>query len=153
MEGASTAYLNRQLQHKKGQQAAIEREFKLKQQQEAHVSRAREKYEADCMRINSYTAQATLMQGKELENVQTKLKRAQATVGANEQDFQKFTRALQETTAKWEHAWKAFCDSCQDMEEERMDFMKDNLWSYANAVSTVCVNDDEVCSLLLTAIP
>lgn len=147
MEGQTTAYLNRQLQHKKGPQAVIEKEFRLKQQQEAHVNRAREKYEADCMRINSYTAQATLMQGKELENVQAKLKRAQATVGANEQDFQKFTRALQETTAKWEHSWKAFCDSCQDVEEERMDFMKDNLWSYANAVSTVCVNDDEVSSL------
>jgi hypothetical protein len=30
------------------------------------------------------------------------------------------------------------------LEEERMEFMKDNLWAYANAVSTVCVSDDEV---------
>ncbi|KAI0686281.1 hypothetical protein BC835DRAFT_1513491 [Cytidiella melzeri] len=148
IETSTTAYLNRQLHHKKSQQTAIEREFKLKQQQEAHVNRAREKYEADCMRINSYTAQATLMQGKELENIQAKLKRAQATVGANEQDFQKFTRILQETTGKWEHDWKAFCDSCQDMEEERMDFIKDTLWTYANAVSTVCVNDDEACETM-----
>ncbi len=84
------------------------------------------------------------MQGKELENIQAKLKRAQATVGANEQDFQKFTRILQETTLKWEQDWKTFCDSCQDLEEERMDFIKDTLWTYANAVSTACVNDDEV---------
>ncbi|KAI0090810.1 hypothetical protein BDY19DRAFT_992220 [Irpex rosettiformis] len=148
IESSTSVYLNRQLHHKKSQQAAVEREFKLKQQQEAHVNRAREKYEADCMRINSYTAQATLMQGKELENIQAKLKRAQATVGANEQDFQKFTRILQETTSKWEQDWKTFCDSCQDMEEERMDFVKDTLWTYANAVSTVCVNDDEACETM-----
>jgi hypothetical protein len=27
-----------------------------------------------------------------------------------------------------------------------MDFAKDNVWVYANAVSIVCVSDDEVCS-------
>ena len=26
-----------------------------------------------------------------------------------------------------------------------MDFTKDNIWVYANAVSVVCVSDDEVC--------
>ena len=25
-----------------------------------------------------------------------------------------------------------------------MEFTKDNIWAYANAVSTVCVSDDEV---------
>lgn len=45
---------------------------------------------------------------------------------------------------KWEQDWRAFCDACQDMEEDRMEFMKDNMWAYANAVSTVCVTDDEV---------
>lgn len=145
LEGPTNTLLNRQLQHKKNYQSAIEREFKLKQQQESHVARAREKYESDCMRINSYTAQATIMQGKELEKIQTKLERAQQTVGANEQDFQKFSRILQDTTAKWEQDWKEFCDRCQDIEDERMEFMKDNMWAYANVISTVCVSDDESC--------
>ena len=64
----------------------------------------------------------------------------------NENDYAQFTRVLQETLQKWEQDWKAFCDTCQDLEEERMEFMKDNLWAYANAVSTVCVSDDEVRS-------
>ena len=34
--------------------------------------------------------------------------------------------------------------TCQDLEDERIEFMKDNMWTYANAVSTVCVSDDEV---------
>lgn len=147
LEAPTNALMNRQLYHKKNHQSAIEREFKMKQQQESHVNRAREKYENDCMRINAYTAQATIMQGKELEKIQSKLERAQQTVGANEQDFQKFTRILQETTARWEVDWKEFCDRCQDIEEERVEFMKDNMWAYANAVSTVCVSDDEVCRI------
>lgn len=144
LEAPTNALLNRQLHHKKNYQSAIEREFKLKQQQQSHVSRAREKYESDCTRINSFTAQATIIQGRELEKIQTKLERAQQTVGANEQDFQKFTRILQDTTVKWEQDWKEFCDRCQDIEEERMEYMKDNMWAYANLVSTVCVSDDEV---------
>lgn len=32
----------------------------------------------------------------------------------------------------------------QDLEEERIDFMKSSLWSFANIASTVCVSDDAV---------
>ncbi|KAH9925710.1 hypothetical protein B0H21DRAFT_839541 [Amylocystis lapponica] len=148
LEGQATAFLNKQLHHKKTIQAAIEKEFRTKQTQESYVTKAREKYEADCVRINSYTAQSTLMQGKDLDRIRDKLDRAQQTVRANERDFSNFARALQDTVAKWEVDWKAFCDSCQDLEEERMEFMKDNMWAFANAVSTVCVADDESCEKL-----
>lgn len=33
----------------------------------------------------------------------------------------------------------------QDLEEERLDFAKSSLWTYANIASTVCVSDDAVC--------
>lgn len=108
------------------------------------MTQAGEKYKSDCLRINSYTAQASLMQGKELEKIHTRLERAQQTVQANERDYANFAKNLQITTAEWEQDWKVFCDSCQDQEEERMEFMKDTMWAYANAVSTVCVSDDEV---------
>lgn len=144
LEGQTAAFLSKQQHHKKMFQGAIEKEFKTKQTQESYVNKAREKYEADCLKINSFTAQSTLMQGKELEKMNLRLERAQQTVQANERDFANFARALQDTVQKWEVDWKAFCDSCQDLEEERVEFMKDNMWAYANAVSTVCVADDEV---------
>lgn len=133
-------------------QAGIEKEFKSKQQQEAYVNKAREKYESDCVRINSYTAQSSLVQGKDLEKINLKLERAQQTVQANERDFANFAKAVQDTTQKWEQDWKAFCDLCQDLEETRMEFMKDNMWTYANHVSTVCVSDDEVCIIQLASV-
>jgi hypothetical protein len=143
-EAPVTAFLSRQLQHKKTYQVAIEKEFKTKQTQESYVNKAREKYEQDCLRINSFTAQASLVQGKDLEKINLKLERTHQTVQTNERDFANLAKVLQETVLKWEQDWKRFCDSCQDLEDQRMEFMKDNLWSYANAVSTVCVTDDEV---------
>jgi len=54
-------------------------------------------------------------------------------------------RALQETSYRWIQDWKQACDKFQDLEEERIDFLKTNLWTYANIMSTVCVSDDESC--------
>lgn len=144
LEGPTSAFYSRQLDLKKNSQAAVEREFKAKQTQEGYVLKAREKYEQDCMRINSYTAQATLVQGKDLEKIRLKLERAEQTVGANERDFANFAKAYGETAQKWEKVWKDFCDRAQDVEEERLEFTKDILWAYANSISTVCVSDDEV---------
>ncbi|KAI6002014.1 hypothetical protein EDD15DRAFT_2473073 [Pisolithus albus] len=92
------------------------KEFRTKQTREQHASKAREKYESDRVRINSYTARSTLVQGQDLEKIYSKLERAQQTVQINENDYAQFTRVLQETQ-----------------------FM----WSYVNAVSAVCVSDDE----------
>jgi hypothetical protein len=144
LEAPTTAFHADQHQHKKTYQSFIEKEFKTKQTQESYVNKAREKYEQDCVRINSFTAQASLVQGKDLEKINLKLERTQQTVQTNEREFANFAKALSETVQKWEHDWKSFCDSCQDLEESRMEFMKDHLWAYANAISTVCVSDDEV---------
>jgi SMC interacting uncharacterized protein involved in chromosome segregation len=84
------------------------------------------------------------VQGRELEKLTRQLDKVQSTVGPNEREYQTLVRQLEETTRKWESEWKAFCDHVQDLEEERLDFVKDNIWVYANAVSSVCVTDDEV---------
>lgn len=145
LEPSLTSFLNKQVEHKRTRQAVIEKAFKTKQTREGYVNKAKEKYEGDCLRINSYTAQATLSQGRDLEKIQQKLERARQTVQANERDFANFARAFQDTVAEWERDWKEYCDRCQDLEEDRLDFLRDHLWAYANAISTVCVSDDQVC--------
>ncbi|KAJ8508192.1 hypothetical protein ONZ45_g9509 [Pleurotus djamor] len=152
LEGQSATFLNKQVHHKKVYQGSVEKAFKAKQTQESYVNKAREKYEADCIRINSYTAQSTLMQGKDLDKIRLKLERSQQTVQSNERDFANFAKALADTTHKWEQDWKVFCDLCQDLEEDRMEFMKDNMWAYANAISSVCVSDDESCEKVRVAL-
>jgi hypothetical protein len=62
-----------------------------------------------------------------------------------DKDYQAASKVLQETTHRWTVDWKAACDKYQDLEEERIDFLKSNLWRFANIMSTVCVSDDEAC--------
>ncbi|WVQ70350.1 uncharacterized protein L199_008577 [Kwoniella botswanensis] len=145
VEQPTAELLSRLSNLKKGLQASIEKAHKTKGLQEQHVQKARERYEQDCLKLNSYTAQSSLTQGKELEKLQTKLDRVRQTIGANEQDFRQFVRILEQTQARWESEWKGFCDHVQDIEEDRLAVTKDLVWVYANAVSQVCVEDDSSC--------
>lgn len=122
----------------------MERNLKAKQAAESRVVKARERYEGDRLKIASYTQQMVITHGQELERLQGKLEHVQQTIKTNERDFEQYTRALGDLVPMWETDWKEFCDLCQDLEEERMDFMKDVLWNYANAVSALCVSDDQV---------
>ncbi|RXW25571.1 hypothetical protein EST38_g257 [Candolleomyces aberdarensis] len=152
LETPTAQFHAKQVAHRRNQQSALEKKHKNKQTQEAYVQKAREKYESDCERINSYTQQASYMAGKDLERTNMKLLRARQTVQANEKDLANFTRALFDLLPEWEAEWKNFCDSCQDLEEERLDFMKDILWAYANDISTICVADDQSCERVRTAL-
>lgn len=134
-------------------QSVAEKKFKAKETQESYVVKAREKYDADCQRIQTYTQQCASAQGKELERAQTRLHRAQQTGQANEMDLQRFTQDLLNMLPQWEKDWKDFCDECQDMEEDRLEALKDILWTYANEVSTLCVYDDQVRMFLILVGP
>ncbi|PWN45113.1 hypothetical protein IE81DRAFT_320725 [Ceraceosorus guamensis] len=145
LDGAMADFIGNWAGARRNSSAAIEKLWKQKQTQESYVNKSREKYEQDCIKINGYTAQSSLVQGRDLDKVTAKLDKAQATVSGNEKDYQNFVRALKDTTHKWNAEWKSYLDQCQDLEEERLDFIKANLWNYANAVSAVCVADDESC--------
>lgn len=134
----------RQVNHRRTLQAAMEKKLKNRQAQETYALKAREKYEGDKARINSYTQQLAYMTGVDAQRVEQKLARTRETAKANEKDFLGFTQTLMELLAEWQTEWKIFCDSCHDLEEDRLEFMKDNLWLYANEVSTLCVSDDQV---------
>ncbi|KAF7290061.1 SH3-domain-containing protein [Mycena chlorophos] len=152
LESQTKALLDKQLTHRKNMQSPLEKRFKVKQTQESYVLKAREKYESDCLRIASYTQQIEVNPGKDVERLQLKLKRAQQTVQANEKDFASFTKTVLEMIPAWEKDWKEFCDASQDLEEDRLDFMKDIVWLYANAVSTLCVTDDQSCERIRTVL-
>ncbi|KAF6761196.1 SH3 domain-containing protein [Ephemerocybe angulata] len=152
LETPTAEFHARQVAHRRNQQSALEKKHKNKQTQEAYVQKAREKYESDCERINSFTQQASYMTGKDLERINMKLLRARQTVQANEKDLANFSKTLFDMLPEWEAEWKNFCDSCQDIEEERLEFMKDILWAYANDLSTICVADDQSCERVRTAL-
>ncbi|BGP56630.1 hypothetical protein JCM8202_000184 [Rhodotorula sphaerocarpa] len=137
---------------RKTQQANVEKLWKNMNNQRQHVLKAKSKYQDDAIQINALHAQASLLQGKDLDKATLKLDKAQQTVMVNERDYRNYVTVLKETTVNWNMAWKSFCDLVQDQEEERLEFIKSRMWDYANGLSTLAINEDESAERTRTAL-
>jgi hypothetical protein len=126
-------------------QGGIEKLLKTKNSQTMAVNKTRDRFEQDCLKIKGYLAQGHMVMGQEERKNKTKLEKTQAQMSLNSNEYEMAVKVLEETTGRWNREWKAACDKFQDLEEERVDFFKSSLWSFANISSTVCVSDDQSC--------
>lgn len=108
-------------------------------------TQTRDKYEQECLKIKGYLAQGHMVMGQEERKNKAKLEKTQITLATTNAEYEAAVKALEETTARWNREWKAAADKFQDLEEERLDFTKNSLWTFANIASTVCVSDDASC--------
>lgn len=86
-----------------------------------------------------------MVMGQEERKNKAKLEKTQISLATSNSEYEAAVKALEETTARWNREWKAAADKFQDLEEERLDFTKSSLWTFANIASTVCVSDDASC--------
>lgn len=86
-----------------------------------------------------------MVMGQEERRNKAKLEKTQISLATSNTEYENAVKALEETTARWNREWKAAADKFQDLEEERLDFTKSSLWTFANIASTVCVSDDSSC--------
>lgn len=126
-------------------QGGIEKLLKTKNSQTMAVNKTRDRFEQDCLKIKGYLAQGHMVMGQEERKNKAKLEKTQAQMSSNSNEYEMAVKVLEETTGRWNREWKAACDKFQDLEEERVDFFKSSLWSFANISSTVCVSDDQSC--------
>lgn len=82
--------------------------------------------------------------GQEERKNKAKMEKTQIQLASTSNEYEAAIKVLEETTGRWNKDWKAACDKFQDLEEERIDFTKSSLWTFANIASTVCVSDDAV---------
>lgn len=83
--------------------------------------------------------------GQEERRNKAKLEKTQISLASSNNEYESAVKVLEETTVRWNREWKAAADKFQDLEEERLDFTKSSLWTFANIASTVCVSDDAAC--------
>ncbi|KAI1823489.1 hypothetical protein F4861DRAFT_531547 [Xylaria intraflava] len=126
-------------------QNTVEKILKVKIQQTHTVNKTRDRYEQDCLRIKGYLAQGHMVMGQEERKNKAKLEKTQISLASTNAEYEAAVKALEDTTARWNREWKAAADKFQDLEEERLDFTKSSLWTFANLASTVCVSDDASC--------
>ncbi|GAA5990121.1 hypothetical protein JCM10908_005831 [Rhodotorula pacifica] len=151
-EGMLGDFSNKRDSARKTQQSSVEKLWKNIVNQRQHVLKAKAKYQDDAIQINALHAQASLLQGRDLDKATIKLDKAQQTVMVNERDYRNYVTVLKETTVNWNMAWKSFCDLVQDQEEERLEFLKSRMWDYANGLSTLAMNEDESAERTRTAL-
>ncbi|UKZ49995.1 hypothetical protein TrVGV298_004250 [Trichoderma virens] len=126
-------------------QNTVEKLLKVKVQQTNQVNKTRDKYEQECLKIKGYLAQGHMVMGQEERRNKAKLEKTQISLATSNTEYENAVKVLEETTVRWNREWKAAADKFQDLEEERLDFTKNSLWTFANIASTVCVSDDASC--------
>lgn len=145
LEEPLAAFAGGMKERRKIVQNTIEKLLKVKQQQTALVNKTRDRYEQECLKIKGYLAQGHMVMGQEERKNKAKLEKTQISLATSNSEYEAAVKALEETTARWNREWKAAADKFQDLEEERLDFTKSSLWTFANIASTVCVSDDASC--------
>ncbi|KAL1839387.1 hypothetical protein VTJ49DRAFT_1589 [Mycothermus thermophilus] len=145
LEEPLAAFAGAMKERRKIVQNTIEKLLKVKMQQTAHVNKTRDRYEQECLKIKGYLAQGHMVMGQEERKNKAKLEKTQISLATSNTEYEAAVKALEETTARWNREWKAAADKFQDLEEERLDFTKSSLWTFANIASTVCVSDDASC--------
>ncbi|KAF6815247.1 hypothetical protein CPLU01_14187 [Colletotrichum plurivorum] len=145
LEEPLAAFAGSMKERRKIVQSGIEKILKTKIQQTQHVNKTRDRFEQDCLKIKGYLAQGHMVMGQEERKNKAKLEKTQISVATSNTEYENAVKALEDTTARWNREWKAAADKFQDLEEERLDFTKSSLWTFANISSTVCVSDDASC--------
>ncbi|KAI2610589.1 hypothetical protein GGR54DRAFT_373992 [Hypoxylon sp. NC1633] len=145
LEEPLAAFAGGMKERRKIVQNTVEKLLKVKIQQTNMVNKTRDRYEQDCLKIKGYLAQGHMVMGQEERKNKARLEKTQISLATTNTEYENAVKALEETTARWNREWKAAADKFQDLEEERLDFSKSSLWTFANIASTVCVSDDASC--------
>ncbi|PFH62216.1 hypothetical protein XA68_14623 [Ophiocordyceps unilateralis] len=145
LEEPLAAFAGGMKERRKIVQNVVEKLLKTKMQQTQQVNKTRDKYEQECLKIKGYLAQGHMVMGQEERRNKAKLEKTQISLATANTEYEYAVKALEETTARWNREWKAAADKFQDLEEERLDFTKSSMWTFANIASTVCVSDDASC--------
>jgi hypothetical protein len=145
LEEPLAAFAGGMKERRKIVQNTVEKLLKTKIQQTQQVNKTRDKYEQECLKIKGYLAQGHMVMGQEERRNKAKLEKTQISLATSNTEYENSIKALEDTTVRWNREWKAAADKFQDLEEERLDFTKSSLWTFANIASTVCVSDDASC--------
>jgi hypothetical protein len=145
LEEPLSAFAGGMKERRKIVQNTVEKLLKTKIQQTQAVNKTRDRYEQECLKIKGYLAQGHMVMGQEERKNKAKLEKTQISLATSNSEYELAVKALEDTTARWNREWKSAADKFQDLEEERLDFTKSSLWTFANISSTVCVSDDASC--------
>ncbi|XP_048581192.1 proline-serine-threonine phosphatase-interacting protein 2 isoform X2 [Nematostella vectensis] len=84
------------------------------------------------------------MAAKDEEKLRSKLGKCKTAVEQADSAYQTSVRVLDDTRVVWEREMATCCNVFQNLEEERIAFLRNWMWLYANLGSINCVKVDEM---------
>ncbi|KAG0376840.1 Proline-serine-threonine phosphatase-interacting protein 2 [Mortierella sp. AD032] len=137
LESALEEFNNSQKDKRKLHQASIDRTFRNKQLYLQQLVKAKEKYDAECVRTKGLSAARMNLVGKELDKVSVKMEKTELASRVADVEYQASIRQLTEINDKWITEWRAACDSCERIRSSlELCDINQNLQSFIDASAT-----------------
>ncbi|KAF9912669.1 Proline-serine-threonine phosphatase-interacting protein 2 [Linnemannia zychae] len=137
LETALEEFNNSQKDKRKLHQASIDRTFRNKQLYLQQLVKAKEKYDAECVRTKGLSAAKMNLVGKELDKVSVKMEKTELASRAADVEYQASIRQLTEINDKWIIEWRTACDSCERIRASlELCDVNQNLQSFIDASAT-----------------
>ncbi|KAJ3096271.1 hypothetical protein HK100_005604 [Physocladia obscura] len=143
LEKPTADFLRKQSGRRKNFQRIIEKQMKEKSAMLLSASKAQARYIAKCKEVNILGSQKPGLPPKDLERVKLKLEKSQHQAKLYDLEYFTLVRRHNELWQIWRNDYTIACRECQKLEEDRFEFLRTKLWTYANLLSTICVADDE----------
>ncbi|KAI8887539.1 hypothetical protein K501DRAFT_242404 [Backusella circina FSU 941] len=137
-------FILEQKEKRKLMQSNVEKAIRTKKLNENHLSRQREKYEADYVKLLGLQKQlSTANTQKDEERLKQKVERTQHEIKIQEQEYRNACIKLTNATEAWNQTWKIACDVYQGMEKKRLEFLYYSFSMYVNIISSGSSEDQE----------
>lgn len=103
-----------------------------------------EKYEDVWSTMSSLKRSRMTLDNREAQKLEQKLSSLKTKMLILRQENWELVNKYNEKLESWLSLWWDSCNDWQTAEEDRIRFLKSNLWEFANIISLFCVEDDQL---------
>ncbi|XP_038077950.1 proline-serine-threonine phosphatase-interacting protein 1-like [Patiria miniata] len=135
-----------QKERRRKHEECIKKLINAKKDQHNKVMHSKRSYDSKCRELD--IAEDTYMKGrlvappKDIEKMSAKKDRAKQAVVHSDSQYQRDVTTLEQTRQQWEEQMAQLCVVFQQLEMERVRFLRNAMWVFANIISLQCCSDD-----------
>ncbi|XP_065187804.1 proline-serine-threonine phosphatase-interacting protein 1-like [Sycon ciliatum] len=155
LEKSTKEFREKQRDTRKKAEETVKRAQGFKKSSYQSETKAKQEYHSKCRaadKAEEVASKSGHLQPKKIEELKMKAKKARQASELADQSYQEAVKNLDEARLLWEREMEVACKVFQDLEEERVLFLRQMMWKHCNVYSSLAVRDDEVheavrCSL------
>ncbi|ORY95381.1 hypothetical protein BCR43DRAFT_515507 [Syncephalastrum racemosum] len=156
LEAPLDNFVREQRDKRRTQHQHIENARQLKNMHLTNAVKAKEFYTAECTKVagmEKYLRErGQEMPPDEVQQLKEEIDEGKKMLAAADQEYRRAIEVLTTVTTDWTNTWRTSCDTFQEMEEKRIDFVHNSLWSFSSMMSSVYLVDDQCCERIRTAL-